>query len=323
MTRKVTAFASVIYLFLCVLLIINSDISESNFVSLIVLILPPLLLFAALRYPDMTYSRVLAAIPAFWVVFTVLATPFMLALFFDRLTVIQSIPVLYVAFMAYCIFILIYAIRCAVEADKWVSELREKKKAEDSEEGTERMTKGLVVFLRPRQPYAIMYLVCFLVLTIVTLQWSSTDTFIFVYFCRVGLLLLAGYILRNFWNYNRYIRELTDSGVLSKAASDYYNGHVYYEGHLVLGVRYIFVEGKGRLIEYSSIVKIYHKWKDSRKYGYWRLYAVNKDGKEMQLLEVPYKPNQKNYDEYVYPVINEIRMRNENIVIEGPGEFSK
>ena len=36
-----------------------------------------------------------------------------------------------------------------------------------------------------------------------------------------------------------------------------------------------------------------------------------------------YARTKKNYYEYVYPLINEIRIKSKDIAMEGPGEFNK
>lgn len=42
-----------------------------------------------------------------------------------------------------------------------------------------------------------------------------------------------------------------------------------------------------------------------------------------QRFELPYARTKKNYYEYVYPLINEIRIKSKDIAMEGPGEFNK
>ena len=64
-------------------------------------------------------------------------------------------------------------------------------------------------------------------------------------------------------------------------------------------------------------------WCDSPNFlcRFKRLYK--KDGTEIQLFELPYARTKKNYYEYVYPLINEIRIKSKDIAMEGPGEFYK
>jgi hypothetical protein len=41
------------------------------------------------------------------------------------------------------------------------------------------------------------------------------------------------------------------------------------------------------------------------------------------IYKLPYARTKKNYYEYVYPLINEIRIKSKDIAMEGPGEFNK
>ena len=56
---------------------------------------------------------------------------------------------------------------------------------------------------------------------------------------------------------------------------------------------------------------------------HWYLCAEQKDGPEVRLIELPYIHMQKNYDEFVLPMLTEISSNNVDIIIDGPGEFRK
>lgn len=333
--RRLLVAAAIIYTFIITFfLVFNLD--EQNWIRIrhdyvclimiIAFILPVPLFFAALRFPAMIYSKIVVGICTFWLVFSVLLMPFFLVGVFDLFSVVESSSVLTLVLTAYSVFGLICAAKSVVEAVAWVSELREKKKAEDAEKGIEQMTSGLITFLRPRLTYALMLFGILLMINMMSMQDSVADVadfIIFIIFFRGALLLTAAYILWSIWDYHRYIKSLEHSGVLNQAVLEYYSGHAYCEGHVVLGVKYIFVEGEARIYEYENFTKYFFKWDDSGRVHVWYLYAVKKDGTEIPLIELPYYRTKKNYYEHVYPMINEIRIKSKNVSIEGPGEFRK
>jgi len=330
--RRLLVAAAIIYTFIITFfLVFNLD--EQNWIRIrhdyvclimiIAFILPVPLFFAALRFPAMIYSKIVVGICTFWLVYSVLMMPFFLVGVFDLFSVVESSSVLTLVFTAYSVFGLICAAKSVVEAVAWVSELREKKKAEDAEKGIEQMTSGLITFLRPRLAYALMmfFVVGILMMFYVVIP-EPTFSIANIIFCGAFLLIVV-YILWSILDYHRYIKSLEHSGVLNQAVLEYYSGHVYCEGHVVLGVKYIFVEGEARIYEYENFTKYFFKWDDSGRVHVWYLYAVKKDGTEIPLIELPYYRTKKNYYEHVYPMINEIRIKSKNVSIEGPGEFRK
>ena len=127
------------------------------------------------------------------------------------------------------------------------------------------------------------------------------------------------FIVKNIRGYKSYISDLSQSGVLTQAAFDYYKGKEYCNDSVFLGQKYIFVKGAGRLYEYSGIEEISHRWSDTGKSTYWRLEAKNTDGTEYTLVELSYRHTKENYELFVLPMLDEIRMINPNIKIGEPG----
>ena len=289
--------------------------------------LAALLFFVALKFPDMACSKVLAGICTFMVITAVMIGPMLFVLgVLAPYSAIES-SLFHWAFLAFVVVVMICAWMSAAEAVSWIRELREKKKAADVEEGIDSMTRGVIKFLRPRLG---MFLVCFALFAAIPAGSAfgprlKMDTFSLVLELLSGLISLLILVVMLFliWRYNRYIKGLKASGVLSQAAMEFYKGNVYCEGHVVLGMQYIFVEGEGTIYEYDDFVKYFHKWSEAGRVHYWFLYAVKKDGTEIQLFELPYARTKKNYYEYVYPLINEIRIKSKDIAMEGPGEFYK
>lgn len=327
--RRLLVAAAIIYILLfTILLVSNSDEwnrirqDYEGLIMIIVIILPVPLFFAALRFPTLIYSKIVAGICTFWLVEVVLMIPFFALFVFGLLSVIESSLLLTLALTAYSFFSIICAAKSVVEAVAWVSELREKKKAEDAEKGIEQMTSGLITFLRPRLAYALMFFVVGILMMFYVVIPEPTFSIANIIFCGAFLLTVV-YILWSIWDYHRYIKSLEHSGVLNQAVLEYYSGHAYCEGHVVLGVKYIFVEGEARIYEYENFTKYFFKWDDSGRVHVWYLYAVKKDGTEIPLIELPYYRTKKNYYEHVYPMINEIRIKSKNVSIEGPGEFRK
>ena len=295
--------------------------------------LPELFLFAALRFPTMIYSTALAAIGAFWSVYFALLIPAVLLISQNP---VSGSSLSTVVIVASCIIGLILAVMSAAEAVSWIRELRDRKKAEDAAEGIDRMTKGLTTFLRPRMTGALAMFFPLVLLTFLFPQLGENNSFLSMFSPKnsddlitlvvyllfpVGALLSVLYMIGVIRKYARYVNELKDSGADGQAALDYHRGKPYCKGKVILGSQYIFVEGAGRLTQYNDIVKIYHKYKEGGKGQYWNLIAVKTNGEEFCLVELPYAHNQKNYDDYVRPMLDEIEVYNPEIVIDGAGKF--
>lgn len=296
----------------------NPQDMSGNMAILIRTMVPDLFLFAALRFPSMIYSTVLAGIGAFWSVCLVFMIP---AAFLLELT--ESSPLLVVP----CILSLILALMSGAEAVSWIRELRDRRKVEDAAEGIDRMTAGLITFLRPRMTVALLMFIWFTILSLQYAQMglltpiSSYNLFLLLF--PAWALATALYIVSKAWKYARVSRNLKESGESGQAALDYHRGKSYCKGHVILGSKYIFVEGSGRLVKYSELSKIYHRYSTSGRRTYWNLFAVKKDGTEFLLIELPYAHWQKNYDEFVKPMIDDIRANGPDITIGGPGAFRK
>jgi hypothetical protein len=235
---------------------------------------------------------------------------------------------------------LILGLMSGAEAVSWIRDLRDRKREADAWEGIDRMTKGLTAFLRPRMPGALAFFIWGVLAVVVFFPFwkeiSALSTFppkndydvsalgisllTFLLFPAVALLS-ALYMISEIRKYARHVNDLKDSGVFGQAALDYHKGKAYCHGHVILGSQYIFVEGTGRLIEYSDIEKIYHEFTDRGSKSHWYLNAEKKDGTEIHLVDLSYAHTQKNYDEYVRPMLDEIGIIDPEIVIDGPGEF--
>lgn len=341
--RRLLIAAAVIYSILMIIGFLHQygqegrSIQASLFI-LVMMSLPVLFLFAALRFPTMIYSTVLAGIGAFWPMFFVFFIPG--ALLFMQNPLSDSSPFT-IAGAVVEIIGMILGLMSGAEAVSWIRDLRDRKRDEDAWEGIDRMTKGLTAFLRPRMPGALAFFISAVLAVAVFFPFwkeiSALSTFppkndydvsslgisllISLLFPAVALLS-ALYMISETRKYARYVNDLKDSGVISQAALDYHKGKAYCQGRVILGSQYIFVEGTGRLTEYSDIAKICHDVKDgSSRDRHWYLVAVKKDGTEFRLVELPYAPKRKNYDKYVRPMLDEIGVIDSGIVIEEPGEF--
>ena len=336
--RRLLIAAAVIYSILMIIGFLHQygqegrSIQASLFI-LVMMSLPVLFLFAALRFPTMIYSTVLAGIGAFWpmyFVFFILGT-----LLFMQNPLSDSSPFKIAGAVLWTIG-LILGLMSGAEAVSWIRDLRDRKREADAWEGIDRMTKGLTAFLRPRMPGALTFFIWGVFAAVVFFRaWKvslapsafppkNSDNLSLPFFCLLlpaVALLSALYMISETRKYARYVNDLKDSGVFGQAALDYHKGKAYCQGRVILGSQYILVEGTGRLTEYSDIEKIYHDFNDSGKYKHWYLVAVKKDGTEFHLVELPFLHTQKNYDEYVRPMLDEIGVIDPGIVIEGPGEF--
>ena len=336
--RRLLIAAAVIYSILTIIGFLHKYGQEGRSIqaSLFILVmtsLPVLFLFAALRFPTMIYSTVLAGIGAFWSVCFVFLIPGSLLFIQDRGS--HSSPFTIAGAVLETIG-LILGLMSAAEAASWIRDLRDGIREADAAEDIDRMTKGLTAFLRPRMPGALAFFICAVVAGVAFFRtWKdnpalsmfppeNSDDLGPLFICLlppVVALLSALSMISEIRKYARYVNDLKDSGAIDQAALDYYKGKAYCQGRVILGSQYILVEGTGRLTQYSDIEKIYHDFNDSGKYKHWYLVAVKKDGTEFHLVELPFLHTQKNYDEYVRPMLDEIGVIDPGIVIEGPGEF--
>ena len=340
--RRLLIAAAVIYSILMIIGFLHQygqegrSIQASLFI-LVMMSLPVLFLFAALRFPTMIYSTVLAGIGAFWPMCFVFFIPG--ALLFVQERGSHSSPFTIAGAVLETIG-LILGLMSAAEAASWIRDLRDRIRDENAWEGIDRMTKGLTAFLRPRMPGALAFFIWGVLAVVVFFPFwkeiSALSTFppkndydvsalgisllTFLLFPAVALLS-ALYMISEIRKYARYVNDLKDSGVFGQAALDYHKGKAYCQGRVILGSQYILVEGTDRLTEYSDIAKIRHDVKDGSRNRHWYLIASKKDGTEFRLVELPYAHKQKNYDKYVRPMLDEIGVIDPGIVIEEPGKF--
>lgn len=315
---------------ICIILCIYNYMSlgEGKSISVLVrTVLPSLLLFVALKYPSMIYSTVLAGIGAFWSVMAIFMLSFMI--------IIEKSSSLSVHESGFVLFTVLegMGLICAgISAAKGVAlikKLRDDEKAEEAATGIDQMTKGLTRFLFPRNSGPISMAISMSIVLVTFIRFQIFDgtldkdidnmTIVLWAVLVVGIILFVLYIIKNIRRYKSYISDLSQSGVLTQAAFDYYKGKEYCNDSVFLGQKYIFVKGAGRLYEYSGIEEISHSWSDGIKNGYWRLEAKNTDGTEYTLVELSYRHTKENYDNYVLPMLDEIRMINPNIKIGEPG----
>ena len=312
--RRLLIAAAVIYSILMIIGFLHQygqegrSIQASLFI-LVMMSLPVLFLFAALRVPTMIYSTVLAGIGAFWPMYFVFFIPGSLLFVQERGS--HSSPSTIAGAVLGTIG-LILGLMSGAEAVSWIRDLRDRKRDEDAWEGIDRMTKGLTAFLRPRMTGALAMFFPLVLLTFLFPQLGENNSFLSMFSPKnsddlitlvvyllfpVGALLSVLYMIGVIRKYARYVNELKDSGADGQAALDYHRGKPYCKGKVILGSQYIFVEGAGRLTQYNDIVKIYHKYKEGGKGQYWNLIAVKTNGEEFCLVELPYAHNQKNYDD--------------------------
>lgn len=324
--RRMIIAAAVIYTILTIIIFLlqygqGGRSMQASLFILVMMMLPVLFLFAALRVPTMIYSTALAAIGAFWSVYFVFFIPFPLLFAHNRGSISNIIMMVW---SVLGIIGLILGLMSGAEAVSWIRDLRDRKREADAWEGIDRMTKGLTAFLRPRMPVAIAFFICGVLEAFFVFPSENSSDLSFPVLligALLAALLSALYMISEIRKYARYVNDLKDSGAIEQAALDYHKGKAYCHGHVILGSQYIFVEGTGRLIEYSDIEKIYHEFTDRGSKSHWYLNAVKKDGTEIHLVDLSYAHTQKNYDEYVRPMLDEIGIIDPEIVIDGPGEF--
>ncbi len=311
--------SAVIYIVLLILNFIN--LREHNYSNLIITIIPPLLLFVALRFPNMESSTTLAGIGTF-------ATHCMLGMLIAKLFFEQIESDLQIQ-----LFMIIEAISAvcgginAARAVVWIREMREMEKSKDRADGSEQMKKRLGTFLRPAfyellicaVPILASMYFCILDLRRIVLKNKEADgeTALLIGVFLV-LLLVFLYLIKKHMNDNQNVEALMDSRMSSQVAADFINGKGYCNGRIVLGSKYIFAKGSGRVYEYKNLVMIFHRWEHISGRRHWYISAVEKDGEKSNLIEVPYAHNKNCYNKYVLPMLNEIKMKNENIEIGDP-----
>ena len=327
MGRKFARKLLIIAVVLSVLVSIYDFISMSgpNYWVLIRIILPTLLLSVALKYPTMAYSNIFAGTGAFS---SVAVLSMYLLRLLERLN--TSIYDSTVVLAIICFLCLYFAYISAGEAVGWITELRIKQKDLDTDEGMDKMTKEFIKFLSPRTTF-LMALVLFfaifvLVLFVGTLldmrrQGRLSNPYGIVGIIIIIILMQVWMIIKTKKGYRHYIKDLSSTGKLSQAVLDYYKGSNYLDGQVVLGQQYIFVEGASRIYEYDSLERMYFVRKSYKGVKSWRIMAVNKDGTIINLFSL--EDDKEYYLKYVLPILDAIKHRNPDVLIEEPKELAK
>lgn len=301
-----------------------------NIRILVIMILPALLLFIALKYPSMIYSTIFAGIGTFWSVLSIFLVLY--AVWMTRYGSLSESEFGFEVFLVMEGLGFICAIISTAKAVALVKILREDEKVSEAADGIDQMTKGLTRFLFPRNSYPIIMTISLSILLFCIFRlWSSSkasdeDTdivlIVLIVIIAVAIPSFVLFIVKNIRRYRSYIRDLSESGVLDQAVYDYYQGKEYCKDSVVLGQKCIFVKGAAKIYEYSGIEEISHSWSEGTRDAYWRLIAKNTDGTEYTLVELPFRHNKKEYDNYVLPMLDEIKKINSVIQIGGPGKFS-
>ena len=229
-----------------------------------------------------------------------------------------------------CFLCLYFAYISAGEAVGWITELRIKQKDLDTDEGMDKMTKEFIKFLSPRTTFLMVLVLFFsifvLVLFIDTLldmrrQGRLSNPYGIVGIIIIIILMQVWMIIKTKKGYRHYIKDLSSTGKLSQAVLDYYKGSNYLDGQVVLGQQYIFVEGASRIYEYDSLERMYFVRKSYKGVKYWRIMAVNKDGTIIELFSL--EDDKEHFHKYVLPILDAIKHRNPDILIEEPKELVK
>lgn len=139
---------------------------------------------------------------------------------------------------------------------------------------------------------------------------------------HIGLLaptcIFAGIAIWVRKSYQSYIKQLSDSGELSRMAEDFTHGTRYWDNEIVLGEHYIFGHNNKIVHKYSDIAKIYQRWSNvntMRRSPWWHMRVNTIDGSDQLLAYVPYRYSEENFQELALPVILAIRSKNSKIVI--------
>ena len=301
------------------------SMSGPNYWVLIRIILPTLLLSVSLKYPTMAYSSIFAGTGAFWSV--AILSMYLLRLL-ERLN--TSIYDSTVVLAIICFLCLYFAYISAGEAVGWITELRIKQKDLDTDEGMDKMTKEFIKFLSPRTTFlmvlVLLFVIFVLVLFIGTLldmrrQGRLSNPYGIVGILIVLILMQVWMIIKTNKEYRHYIKDLSSTGKLSQAVLDYYRGSNNLDGQVVLGQQYIFVEGASRVYEYDSLERMYFVRKPYKGVKSWRIMAVNKDGTIINLFNL--EDDKEFFKKYVLPILDAIKHRNPDILIEEPMELAK
>lgn len=180
-------------------------------------------------------------------------------------------------------------------------------------------------YLRPDHSYFITMIGALLLMGISLLgltlgkQGAGTEnTLMFIIPVAAALCFFAGMLIHSRRAYRSYISRLSDSGECSRVVEDFLRGTRYLDDGIVLGEHYILARESGMAHKYSDIAKIYQSWSDIdtvRRSPWWNLRIITTDGKDLLLTRLPYKRTDENFNEFVLPVILEIRSRNPQVVI--------
>ena len=327
MGRKYVRKLLIIAVVLSVLASIYEFISMSgpNYWVLIRIILPTLLLSVSLKYPTMAYSSILAGIGA-------LSSVAVLSMYLLRLlkrlntSIYDSTVVLAII----CFICLYFAYISAGEAVGWITELRIKQKDLDTAEGMDRMTKEFIKFLSPRTTFLMALVLFFAIFVLVVFvgtlldmrrQGRLSNPYGIVGILIIIILMQVWMIIKTKKEYSHYIKDLSSTGKLSQAVLDYYKGSNYLDGQVVLGQQYIFVEGASRVYEYDSLKRMYFVRKSYKGVKSWNIMAVNKDGTIINLFNL--EDDKEFFQKYVLPILDDIKHRNPDVLIEEPKELVK
>lgn len=218
------------------------------------------------------------------------------------------------------------AFRCAAQIQEMKEENFENGyRAAVVSRSVDEKTKFMVNYLRPDHTgFILMIAAALLGAGSFLIVWLSdgkkeTDAALIIIIYVVIICVLGGIIIRSRRGYQSYVMQLSNSGELSRMAEDYTHGRRYWGSDIVLGEHYIFAKNCTRVHKYSDIAKIYHEWSDldtMRHSPWWHLRMITNDGSDYLLAFVPYRHTIENFNEYVLPVILEIRSRNSQVVIE-------
>lgn len=187
------------------------------------------------------------------------------------------------------------------------------------------MIRFMAKYLRPEHSDFMLIIAGLLVMGIAIFAASlsgrrggTEETLLYFAGVAACVCITAGMLIRSRRSYRSYISQLSDSGEGARMAEDFFRGTRYWDNEIVLGEQYIFVRN-GRVVhKYSDIAKIYQRWSDvntMHRSPWWHLRIVTTDGKDWLLAPVPYKRTDENFNEFVLPVILEIRSRNPQVVI--------
>lgn len=301
-------------------------------ISGILVILLSVLMIAAFKRPSIPLASVLAAIGALG------ANAYIALIIPDWITGALSPSVISPATAdgikigVYCCGF-IYAVYDAFCSAVKVIEMREENFDKQHQSAAvsrdvDEKTGFMVNYLRPDQTYFILMIATFVLVGIVYIYLLTggsgagrEDSMFYVAAAGIvaAVCIYTALLIHSRRKYRSYIRQLSDSGELSRMAEDFFHGTRYWENEIVLGEHYIFAKSRKTVCKYSDIAKIYQRWSNintMRQSPWWYLRTVTIDGRDLALAKVPYRHSDENFVEFVLPVILEIRSRNPQIVIE-------